>query len=215
MTKQAQNNKSQAENERFDDRYKKELGFGRYFGKQVVEFVVSFGSMGLGAFLGSKLMPRDREIDFSQTIENRVRRSVKTRSLDLDLEIDSDLDLDIDNTPRDSRFTVSYKTLGAIVGGIVGATIGGIILGYGKWKKKESERLAVGEINDDIANIKIRQRTDEELIRENNSLREMYREAVEQRESVQHETSNSRQSIQPKSHFDFAEADANVAYGRS
>ena len=60
-----------------------------------------------------------------------------------------------------------------IAGAVVGSTISGIILGYQHWRKVESTKIAVQEINNDISNMTIRQRTDPELIRENDRLREM------------------------------------------
>lgn len=65
------------------------------------------------------------------------------------------------------------QNVGAGAGGVVGLLVGSIPLGYREWRKNESARLAAREINEDISNMRIVQRPDEELLAENSRLRDM------------------------------------------
>lgn len=133
------------------EKYKKDLSVGTYAVKQIADIVISFGSMILGGIAGNY-------------IGNTYAKSVTIGQEEL------------------KRFGVTWNIhpVGAMVGAMAGGMIGGIIQGYSRWKKHESERLAVSEINEDVANMKIRYRTDPELVRENARLREML-EQEEQR----------------------------------
>lgn len=65
------------------------------------------------------------------------------------------------------------KWIGRGGGVFLGLVVSGIILAYEHWVKQESSRIAVGEINNDIANLKVLQKTDPELLKENQKLQEM------------------------------------------
>lgn len=66
---------------------------------------------------------------------------------------------------------VPKKMVGATIGVFVGTVITTLVLGYEHWVKGEAERLAVDEINRDVAESKLRMNP--ELQRENKLLREM------------------------------------------
>jgi hypothetical protein len=68
---------------------------------------------------------------------------------------------------------VSKPFLGSLIGATIGSMVGGIVMGYEHWRNMERERLGVKEINEDVANMKIRERTSPELVKENERLREM------------------------------------------
>lgn len=63
------------------------------------------------------------------------------------------------------------KTVGAVIGAFVGNMVAVLVLGYEHWAKAEAQRLAVDEINKDIAEARLRMNP--ELVRENNALREI------------------------------------------
>ena len=156
------NNQHQTEADRlkFDEKYQKELSAGTYAKKQIYDLVISFGSMALGAFAGYKFAPKG-----NSKVINFIGKKL----------FDEEKDIDVDSLSPKAKEGAAYtnKITYAFIGSLIGGIIGGIIQGYSRWHKQESERLAVQEINEDVANMKIRDRTDPELIRENDRLREM------------------------------------------
>lgn len=62
---------------------------------------------------------------------------------------------------------------GAAALGLVGSIIGGTFVGYNKWRKEESTRLAATEIDRDISRLEIFNKRDPELVKENKRLRDM------------------------------------------
>lgn len=55
----------------------------------------------------------------------------------------------------------------------VGSMIGSIFVGFDRWKKEESTRLAAAEIDRDISRLEVFSKRDPELVAENKRLREM------------------------------------------
>lgn len=65
------------------------------------------------------------------------------------------------------------KVIGAGVAGLGGALAGGTVVGYRKWKKDESTRVAAAEINEDVSHLELFRPSDHELVAENKRLRAM------------------------------------------
>lgn len=65
------------------------------------------------------------------------------------------------------------KAAGAAAGALTGAIAGGTVVGYHKWKKEESTRLAAAEINEDVSKLELFRPSDPELVAENKRLRAM------------------------------------------
>ena len=139
-----ENTQTEAERQEFKEKYSKELSAGTYAKKQIYDLIVSFGSMAIGAVIGSRIGAKSNAFDSNH-----------------------------ENTRATGILGKKVNLAGGGTGLIIGSIIGQLIQGYERWFKNESERLAVSEINEDIANMKIRDRTDEGLVRENDRLREM------------------------------------------
>lgn len=130
------------------DRYKEKLGVGTFASKQAIDFVISMGSMAVGAVAGYFI---DKN-----TYKKPLDGSFITEKEGLGAMI-----------PRGG-------IRGAVVGGLLGSTIGQFFQGYDRWRKHEAERMAVEEINRDIAGFEaMRQKPPAELVEENARLREM------------------------------------------
>lgn len=84
------------------------------------------------------------------------------------------------------------KWIGLFTGSFLGEAVAINILGYEHWKKTESARLSVEEINQDIAEAKLKM--DPELKRENTELRKMIAEQDEQLKSMHAEKPHMRVS---------------------
>ncbi len=140
-----------------DDRYKEKLSPATYAKKQIGDILSSFGSLIVGGIVGN-LIGKAFKIgdDFSTTEYGKTFKILPT-----------------------------LKLLPTAVGAIVGSMIGGIIKGYSRWEKHEKERLEISEINEDVANMKIRHRTDPELLKENNILRETLAAEIQKTEEIQ------------------------------
>jgi len=75
-------------------------------------------------------------------------------------------------------------SIASIIGGFAGFIGSGLVLGYEHWKKEESQKLAVAEINRDIANKIGIEPTDKELVRENQQLRAMVEKKFTENETI-------------------------------
>lgn len=135
-----------------EDEYADRLSAGTYALKKIKEVVITAGGVVGGWFAG-------RQIDKYKGYGSMLS--------DTHAEI-----LDAANPGRGARLR-GLATPVAVLGAAAGSIVSGIALAYGHWRKEESQKLAVDEINRDIANMKIRQRTDPELLKENDRLRAM------------------------------------------
>lgn len=133
-----------------EEKYGEKLTPVVYAKKQIGDMLISFGSLIAGAYLGSLL---GTKVD--------SKNAIPTKSMPFGLE---------------KAMPAQAHVKGALIGAVLGGMIGGIIQGFSRWRKHESERLSVAEINEDVANMKIRNRTDPELVKENARLREMLEE---------------------------------------
>jgi hypothetical protein len=149
--------KTEAEQKAFEEKYSKELSAGTYAKKQIMDVFISLGSMlgggALGYFLAGKGSKEIKNPFYGK--ESKIAENIAG----------------LDNSKE--KITVDRWFIGILVGTMVGSLVGGLIQGFSRWRKSESERLAVAEINEDVANMKIRHRTDPELLKENQRLREM------------------------------------------
>lgn len=132
------------------DELREKLSPGAYAAKQArmvgVQLAASFGGGAVGYFLGNIGKKR-------VALPTLIRDLVPARNEGM------------------SDGTVPKKWLGAALGYFVGTSIATIVLGYEHWSKGEAQRLAVDEINRDMAESKLRMNP--ELQRENTLLRDM------------------------------------------
>ena len=152
------------------DRYKDKLTPMAYIQKQLYDFMVSFGSAALGAVIGSAI--------------GSAMEAKKTKKSDAEHPGFNDVARE---SLRDwvGKYADKVSPTGGIIGFFVGSMIGQIVQGYDRWKKHEAGRLAVAEVNQDIANITVlKQRTNPELVQENQTLREMYATVKTQNEAL-------------------------------
>lgn len=139
------------------EKYKEKLTVQRFVTKQVIDLVISFGSLIVGAAAGyyidkSTYKPGN---NLKQTIDTNLQNP------------------DADNWLK-SMIPARGGLRGGVIGAFVGSFIGQTFQGYERWSKHESERMAVEEINRDIAGFQaMRQKANPELVEENNRLREM------------------------------------------
>lgn len=141
---------NELEQKRADD-----LSVGRYTFKKIRETVISFAGTFGGMFVGGK-------------IGGAMSEGQKLPA--------------VYKIPKGIPFIggKSYNTkqaTGGFVGMMVGSLVAGLIIGYEHWRKIESQRIAVDEINKDIASTAAIQPTDKELVAENTRLRGMLAEA--------------------------------------
>lgn len=99
----------------------------------------------------------------------------------------------LSNVPAIAKRNTAYRfgafTPASTIGTAVGSVVGSMALGYKHWRKTESERLAVGEINKDVADI-IASRTGFEETLEQQG--QVVRELRERMESNRSDGNNSR-----------------------
>jgi hypothetical protein len=75
----------------------------------------------------------------------------------------------------ESGYSLTKQKAYAWGGAFVGLMVSGIALMYGHWKNQEGARLAVKELNNDVGNmVAIRAKTNPDLVKENDTLHEMY-----------------------------------------
>jgi hypothetical protein len=130
------------------------LSPGTYAYKQIRNIVVNVAGYGVGWFAGGFI---GGFFDKNKTgVANQAEKVIE-RGMDVEGFL--------------SNVKKSGKSLGSWVGLVVGGMAASIYLGYEHWAKGEAARLAIDEINRDIAETKLRMNP--ELRRENNLLREM------------------------------------------
>lgn len=139
--------------------YDEKLSFGSYIGKEIYQTVVAIGSAVAGAYAGivaaKKWMPDAEAI--AQVKWEKLPYVTKIPGL---------------------KIAPSLKQLqyGGIGGLMAGTTIGGLILGYGHWKKEKQAQMQVDEITRDVSNIELFKKTDPELKAENQRLWKLLKE---------------------------------------
>lgn len=137
------------------EKYKEKLTVQRFVTKQVIDLVISFGSLIVGAAAGYY-------IDKSTYKPGR--------------NLNQTIDTSLENPQNIIKSFIPPRggLRGGVIGAFVGSFIGQTFQGYERWSKHESERMAVEEINRDIAGFQaMRQKANPELVEENNRLREM------------------------------------------
>ena len=87
----------------------------------------------------------------------------------------------VENDPEMRR---EFEFPASLMGSAIGMSVGTVPIAYEHWRKEEAKRFAVQEMNQDVANAKIRTRTDPELVEENIRLRQMLEEKAAQTEAL-------------------------------
>lgn len=162
MEEQEDNNTSLVNNlarndalkDEFLKKHESDLSVGTYAKKKSIELGLTTLGAVAGWFATGALLKRP----------GAVEKAV--RLLGKDKEQASKIAKDIVASP-DVHFHIK------LIGGAVGSLFGGLPSIYGHWVNEEKSRIGVQEINEDAANLKIRIRTDPELVRENERLRTM------------------------------------------
>jgi hypothetical protein len=152
------------------------LSFGTYFGKQIRDFVVNVagagGGLAAGWGIGGLFKSKPFKVGTTEILEHFGWVGAAAAK-----------------SPN--------KAIGAGIGYVVGSLGAVTVLGYERWAKGEAERLAVDEINHDIAESKLRM--DPELMRENATLRDML--AHEKGKAAEHAKSQHAKAEHPKSGY--------------
>ncbi len=92
----------------------------------------------------------------------------------------------------ESVYSLTKQKAFAFGGAIIGLMASGIALMYGHWKNQEGARLAVKELNNDVGNmVAIRAKTNPDLVKENDTLHEMY-------DQLKTENTQMRQTLEAK-----------------
>lgn len=159
----------------FEKRHEKQLGVGQFAKIQSLYILAPLVTGAIGAGIGyvtlgkplARMFPglvrRAKDIDplakvvIEQT--TNIRKAVNPNAGDL----------------------INAKWAGAIGLGTVTSLIGSVGVGYDKWRKEESARLAANEINKDVADLELFRPSDPELVAENKRLRAMLAEAPQTR----------------------------------
>lgn len=142
-------------NEVLEKKHEDELSVQRYTFKKIRETVISFGGLIGGGYIGGLL----------------GGMYAKSKNLPHEMSIIAE------GVPFLSGKGINKQQgNGGFIGVMLGSLISGLIIGYEHWRKVESQKLAVDEINQDIANTIAIQPTDKELVGENKRLRGMLEE---------------------------------------
>lgn len=152
------------ENTDIKERYKDKLTAGVYAKKQITDILVQFGSLIGGGLIGNFIGKSFGKKNPASAMESETTTWI----------------------PK------GIHVVGTAVGAILGSMIGNIIQGYNRWKKHEAERLAIAEINEDVANMKIRHRTDPQLLAENDRLREMLEVESQKTQELEQQVSSKK-----------------------
>ena len=163
----SQQNQTEVKDQKFDEKYSKELSAGTYAKKQVLDIIVSMGSIVIGGLVGNYIGVKANLFGHNSAEDFGSKYLPKKQNL-----------------------------AGAGIGALFGSIIGQLIQGFGRWKKHESGRLAVAEINEDVANMKIRDRTDPELLKENDRLREMLDAESQKTTDINERTSPAQKHLE-------------------
>lgn len=149
-------------NEVLEKKHEEELSVGHYTFKKIRETVITFGGLIGGTYIGGLL------------------GGMYAKSKNLPHEMSSLAE----SIPfLNGKGINKQQGNGGFIGFMLGSLISGMIIGYEHWRKVESQKLAVDEINQDIANTIAIQPIDKELVVENKRLRGMLDEIENKRAS--------------------------------
>jgi len=147
----------------FYEKHKSELGPLAYAWKQVKILGITFGAAAIGAIIARPLWKITGKKDMEIPIPDP--RALFSPGWAI---------------KNEDKLIIGKGHASNVVGGFIGLIVGGIINTYGHWKNVRGQQLAVEEVNNDISQMKIRQRTDPELLKENDRLRAMLEEKTMQ-----------------------------------
>ncbi|GEM_PF-2624539 len=144
------------------EKHEDELSAGSYAKKKLYELAVTGTGFAIGGGTAYKLTEHKPSLVFKAfswlPLPESFRNEFKAAST---------------SPEKLTALSTELKKPIAFLGGAVGMILSGLVLGYEHWRKVESEKIAVDEINRDISNIKIIPHSNPELERENIRLREM------------------------------------------
>ncbi len=199
----------------FAQKHQEELSPVRYARKKVVELAITIGSLLGGGLVGYNIAERKPEWilgvkahGLHRTLYRKFENFKNSDTMDFS-EVQQFLHQNkLDALIEEAKRTLPEKsaikkilieqhrvapsatlTQWSMGGGmILGGLVSGSVLAYGHWVKQESTKLSVQEINQDIANVKLRTRGTEELAKENMRLRAMLREEEAKTEALRMHT---------------------------
>lgn len=199
-TTQQTDDKTAEKNAAFENRHEKELGFKRFAYIQSLYLFVPLITGAIGAAIGfatlgkplTRMFPKafgfsgDAESIIknykNMTWEKAARAAELSQAGKTKAEIMDALGMKVEEVPTMAKIAGGYLL------GTPAAIAGGIAVGYDKWRKDESSRLAADEINRDIANLELFKPSNPEMVAENKRLRAMLAEAPATKiTAIQHE----------------------------
>lgn len=191
----------------FSNRHAEDLSASRFVKVKGLETLIPLASMGIGGAIGfytlgkplAKLFPtgfgltnagadflRIRIKEFRQLQEISTTLAEKAGSMPTDMKAWEALMAQATSAEAEAVRKAMHnagkpfhleKWAGAAILGTVGSITGSVFVGYDKWRKEESARLAASEIDRDIARLELFKPSDPELVAENKRLRGMIAEA--------------------------------------
>ncbi|MEJ0010189.1 MAG: hypothetical protein WDN72_06570 [Alphaproteobacteria bacterium] len=142
--------------------YDGQLSFGTYIGKEVYQLAVSFGSLiggwyaglGIGKVAFNGTAPAAKQAEWAEGLgKSGFVRAAGLKTL-----------------PGKAQM------ISGVVGMFAGSILGGLVLGYGHWKKEKQAQMQVDELTKDISDIEVFRKTDPELKQENQRLWKMLKD---------------------------------------
>ncbi|MFO1241971.1 MAG: hypothetical protein U1E36_02030 [Rickettsiales bacterium] len=178
----------------FDQKHADDLSASRYATKKLYELGVTGAGVLLGGtaayFLG-------KSGKFRSWITNKFGEEAYRGAVSLNEE-----------TQKLGKFSPL-----TFVGGTLGTAFSSLFLTYEHWRKEEVAKLSVKEINEDISNMKIRYRTDPELLKENERLRDMLAEEEKKTEALRKDSPQTRIDAKDTSSTKLKENTQEIAAG--
>jgi len=166
-------------NEALEQKHADDLSIGRYTFKKIREMVV-MGGGAIGGALAGIFAGKPSEIPL------------------IAAEVVEEIPL-LKRLPTFISGMSKGQAALAGIGAMIGTVAGALIIGYEHWRKEESQKLAVDEMNKDMADTIAIQPVDKELVTENKRLRGMLHELEEKRSYREEILAKG-----PKSHTDHA-----------
>ena len=148
--------------DRLKEKYAEELSPKRYALKQLKQWGILFGGTAIGAFAGGKLFKLFKRKGGGANAHN-----------DLIDEIVAEMAIPDGARKAGQKLLngpLNLDSLGTMIGAMLGMIVSSIALAYEHWRKVESEKLAVEEMNRDISHMNIHVRPDPKLVKENDRL---------------------------------------------
>lgn len=209
----------------FEDKHSEELSPVRYARKKVVEIGITAGAAAGGALAGYQVVEHKPEWVMSvkaHSLHRTMTRMHKTYSEKKDFaplqeflnkhglnfeesafanaapakeKVKEQLVAAFKKNPEHGATTWTVAGIGAAVSGLIATAV----FAYEHWVKQESTKIGVQEINADISNVKMRTRTDPELVRENERLRGMLHEEEVKTQKLRTELEAKKQAM-PQAH---------------